>query len=753
MENIYILMIAALTLLAILDLVVGVSNDAVNFLNSAIGSKAISFRTIMIVASLGVAFGAIFSSGLMEVARKGIFVPSEFYFNEIMIIFMAVMLTDILLLDFFNTLGMPTSTTVSIVFELLGAAVAMALIKIGTDNGSIGELANYINTEKATEIIIGILASVLIAFTVGAIVQYISRLLLSFNFERKPALAAAIFGGVSLAAITYFIIIKGLKGTDYYEYIQPYIENKTSLIVLTSFGIWTLLSLLAITLLKTNIYKLIILVGTFALALAFAGNDLVNFIGVPIAAWQSYQAWSVSGIAATEFTMDILGQKVDTPTHLLLIAGIIMVLTLWFSSKARSVLKTSIDLSSQSDTKERFEPNFLSRVIVRGSMLIARYTDTVLPQATKDRIERQFERPVIELPKDKTIELPAFDMVRAAINLVVASVLISIATSMKLPLSTTYVTFMVAMGTSLADRAWGAESAVYRVAGVFNVIAGWFGTALIAFVAAATVAYLIHLGGGTMIALLLGFAFFLLTRNYIAHNKKTKIVKVEDSLNKAESQSIQGVIEESADNISKALKRVGKINEITIKGLISQDLSGLKKAKETVTKLETEIEDLQSDIFYFIKNLDDSYLGASKFYIDVVGSLQDITQSASLIAKVSHKHVNNNHKALKKKQAVELLEINNKLIDLLHQIREVFDSRTFDKIVPGIMDEKQILLDYVRDSIQKQVERTRTSESSPKNTTLYFSILLETEDLIKANMNILNLYYDEHNRSKDVLEP
>ncbi|MDJ0644803.1 MAG: inorganic phosphate transporter [Flavobacteriaceae bacterium] len=753
MENIYILMIAALTLLAILDLVVGVSNDAVNFLNSAIGSKAISFRTIMIVASLGVAFGAIFSSGLMEVARKGIFVPSQFYFNEIMIIFMAVMLTDILLLDFFNTLGMPTSTTVSIVFELLGAAVAMALIKIGTDNGSIGELANYINTEKATEIIIGILASVLIAFTVGAIVQYISRLLLSFNFERKPALAAAIFGGVSLAAITYFIIIKGLKGTDYYEYIQPYIENKTSLIVLTSFGIWTLLSLLAITLLKTNIYKLIILVGTFALALAFAGNDLVNFIGVPIAAWQSYQAWSVSGIAATEFTMDILGQKVDTPTHLLLIAGIIMVLTLWFSSKARSVLKTSIDLSSQSDTKERFEPNFLSRVIVRGSMLIARYTDTVLPQATKDRIERQFERPVIELPKDKTIELPAFDMVRAAINLVVASVLISIATSMKLPLSTTYVTFMVAMGTSLADRAWGAESAVYRVAGVFNVIAGWFGTALIAFVAAATVAYLIHLGGGTMIALLLGFAFFLLTRNYIAHNKKTKIVKVEDSLNKAESQSIQGVIEESADNISKALKRVGKINEITIKGLISQDLSGLKKAKETVTKLETEIEDLQSDIFYFIKNLDDSYLGASKFYIDVVGSLQDITQSASLIAKVSHKHVNNNHKALKKKQAVELLEINNKLIDLLHQIREVFDSRTFDKIVPGIIDEKQILLDYVRDSIQKQVERTRTSESSPKNTTLYFSILLETEDLIKANMNILNLYYDEHNRSKDVLEP
>ena len=634
MENIYILMIIALAILAITDLVVGVSNDAVNFLNSAIGSKAISFRTIMIVASLGVAFGAIFSSGLMEVARKGIFVPGEFYFDEIMIIFMAVMLTDVLLLDFFNTLGMPTSTTVSIVFELLGAAVAMALIKIATNDDSISELAQYINTEKATEIILGILASVVIAFTVGALVQYISRLLLSFNFERKPAWTAAIFGGISLAAITYFIIIKGLKGTDYYDYIKPYIENKTTIIVLISFGFWTLLSYLTIVLLKSNIYKLIIIVGTFALALAFAGNDLVNFIGVPIAAWQSYEAWMASGLPATEFTMDVLGKKVATPTHLLLIAGLVMVLTLWFSSKAKSVLKTSIDLSSQGETKERFEPNFLSRVVVRSSILASRYFSAILPNSTKNRIEKQFEKPVIELPRDKTYELPAFDMVRAAINLVVASVLISIATSMKLPLSTTYVTFMVAMGTSLADRAWGAESAVYRVAGVFNVIAGWFGTALIAFVAAATVAYLIHMGGGAMIAILLGLAAFLLARNYISHSKRTKIEKVEDSLSRSESQSVQGVIEESADNISKALKRISKINETTINGLINQDLLTLKKAKATVVKLESEIDDIQNNIFYFIKNLDDSYLGASKLYIDVIGDLQDMAQSISFLSLI-----------------------------------------------------------------------------------------------------------------------
>lgn len=753
MDNIYLLMLVALAILAIVDLVVGVSNDAVNFLNSALGSKAVSFRTIMIVASLGIAFGAVFSSGMMEVARKGIFIPGEFYFDEIMIIFMAVMITDILLLDFFNTLGMPTSTTVSIVFELLGAAVAMALIKIGADNGSFSELGNYINTKKATEIVMGILLSVVVAFSIGAFVQFIARVLLSFNFEKKAKWVGAAFGGAALAAITYFIFIKGLKGTDYYGEIKPFVEGKTAFIIIISFVVWTLLSYLYIVLLNSNIYKLIIIVGTFALALAFAGNDLVNFIGVPIAAWQSYQAWSGSGVPATEFAMDVLGKKVPTPTLLLLIAGLIMVLTLWLSSKAKNVVKTSIDLSSQSDMKERFEPHFLSRSLVRGTMMLSKYFAIITPQSIQDKLEHQFEKPVIQLSKNKTHELPAFDMVRAAVNLMVASVLISIATSMKLPLSTTYVTFMVAMGSSLADRAWGRESAVYRVAGVLNVIGGWFFTALSAFIAAGTIAYLIQLGGPLMIAVLLFVAVLLLSRNYIKHIKKTRIVKEEDSLNRAESNSIHGVIEESADNISKALKRVGKINEITIKGLIDQDLTVLKKAKDTVVKLETEIEDLQNDIFYFIKDLDDSYLGASKFYIDIIGSLQDIAQSSSLIVKVSHKHVHNNHKKLKKKQVEELIDINDKLVILFGIIREVFDTRDFDKIVPDIIDAKLSLLSNVKDSIQKQVERTREKETtSPKNTTLYFIILIETKDLISACMNILNLYYDEHDRSKKLLD-
>jgi phosphate/sulfate permease len=749
MESIYFLMIIALVALAAADLVVGVSNDAVNFLNSALGSKAISFRTIMIVASLGIAFGAVFSSGMMEVARKGIFVPGEFYFDEIMIIFMAVMITDILLLDFFNTLGMPTSTTVSIVFELLGSAVAIALIKISEQSGSFSELVTYINTEKATEIILGILLSVVVAFTVGALVQYVSRVLLSFDFQKKAKWTGALFGGIALAAITYFIFIKGLKGTEYYAQIAPMIEGRTFLIVLISLIIWTLVSYLLMILAKVNIYKLIILVGTFALALAFAGNDLVNFIGVPIAAWQSYEAWVGSGVPATEFTMDALGKKVPTPTLFLVVAGLIMVLTLWLSSKARNVVKTSLDLSSQEDIKEKFEPHFLSRFLVKSSLMISQYTATVLPNSLIHRIEKQFEKPVIDLPKGRKHELPAFDMVRAAVNLMVASVLISIATSMKLPLSTTYVTFMVAMGTSLADRAWGSESAVYRVAGVLNVIGGWFFTALAAFTAAGTVAYLIHLGGPIMIAIFLLLAILLLVRNYVKHIGKSREARAEDSLSKAESSSIHGVIEESADNVSKALKRVGKIYSSTINGLVEQDVDRLKKARQTVIKLETEIEDLQNDIFYFIKDLDDSYLGASKFYIDTIGSLQDIAQSSSLIAKVSFKHVNNHHKKLKKRESDELLQITSTLVSLLGRISKIFDSRDFRKIVPEIIEEKQELMSEVQSAIQKQVERTREKEStSPKNTTLYFIILIETKDLMQACIEVLNLYFEEHDREQ-----
>ena len=748
-------MIVALAFLAIADLVVGISNDAVNFLNSAIGSKAISFRTIMIVASIGVAIGAIFSSGMMEVARKGIFNPGEFMFNEIMIIFMAVMITDILLLDVFNSLGMPTSTTVSIVFELLGAAVAMALIKIAGGGGDFSEVVNYINTSKASQIIFGILLSVVVAFSIGAIVQWVSRLLLSYDFQKKAVWVGALFSGIALTAITYFIFMKGLKGTSYAKQsfdiigggtMKDFLENQVLSIVLVSSVIWSLLSYVLIVFAKTNIYKLIIIVGTFALALAFAGNDLVNFIGVPVAAFNAYTEWSASGLSAGSFPMDVLASKVPTNNWLLFGAGMVMVITLWFSTKAKDVVKTSLDLSNQGDTKERFQPNFLSRGFVRFAMGASKVTSFILPISWQDKIEQQFEQPVIKLTNNKVHELPAFDLVRAAVNLMVAAVLISIATSYKLPLSTTYVTFMVAMGTSLADRAWGAESAVYRVAGVLNVIGGWFLTALSAFSAAALVAYLLNLNVEVMFPILLLTAVILLVRSSIVHRKKTQEMASEDRLTKTESSSVQGVIIESATNISSVLKRGKKIYTAAFNGLSQQDLESLKKNKKQIVKLSDEVDDLRDNIFYFIKNLDESSVGASNFYIQILGYLQDMTQSLTYITKVSHKHVNNNHKKLKFNQVKELSQINDSIEMLFSDAMLAFKSQSFEKI-DSIIKQKNEIASTLKSNIDMQVKRTRAEESSPKNTTLYFSLLLETKDLLNATTSLLEEYHTAYDSS------
>ena len=753
MDNIYLLMIVALAVLAIADLVVGVSNDAVNFLNSAIGSKAISFRTIMIVASIGIAVGAVFSSGMMEVARKGIFNPGEFMFSEIMIIFMAVMITDILLLDFFNSVGMPTSTTVSIVFELLGAAVAMALIKIGADSGSFSDLVIYINTSKATQIIFGILLSVFVAFSIGAIVQWVSRLLLSYDFENKAAWISAIFGGIAITAISYFILMKGIKGTPYAKLsfdviggltIKDFLETKVTSIIAVSSVFWSLFSYALIVFFKTNIYKIIILIGTFALALAFAGNDLVNFIGVPIAAWQSYEAWLASGVAANEFSMEVLASKVPTPNALLLAAGMIMVITLWFSSKAKRVVKTSIDLSKQGDTKERFNPNFISRFLVRSATKASLALDKVTPKPINDFIEKQFEEKSALSLTINDEDKPAFDLVRASVNLMVAGILISIATSYKLPLSTTYVTFMVAMGTSLADRAWGSESAVYRVAGVLNVIGGWFGTALIAFTAAGTIAYLINISE-LFIAVLLFAIIIIGIRGYLKGNNDSEI-NDEENLSLDESSSLQGVIFESSKNISKVMKRGEKVFSNAIEGLSKQDLDLLKKNKKQTAKLSKDVDELRDNLFYFIKNLDESSLNASNFYINLLGYLQDITQSLEYINKASYKHVNNNHSKLKLTQIRELIEVNSSISELFMEVNGLYKNKSFNKI-KSVIKKKDGIYKLVQDKILAQVARTRNEEKSPKNTTLYFGILQETKDLLNAVMNLLSDYNESHDSS------
>ena len=738
-------MIIALAVLAITDLVVGVSNDAVNFLNSAIGSKAISFKTIMIVASVGIAFGAMSSSGMMEVARKGIFNPSEFVFAEIMIIFMAVMITDILLLDFFNTLGMPTSTTVSIVFELLGAAVAISLVKIFNNGGAFNDLGNYINTEKATEIILGILLSVVVAFSVGAIVQFISRMLISFKFTERPKWVGALFGGFAITSIIYFIIVKGLKSASIFNpEILGYIGENPELFLLGNFIVWTFLSWLVTSFFKINIYTLIIVLGTFALAMAFAGNDLVNFIGVPLAALEWFNSWSASGEIASQYTME--NAPVQTPTLLLLASGVIMVITLWFSSKAKNVVKTSVDLSRQDEGEERFQPNFLSRQIVKLSIQASENLGGILPQSIVAKIDARFEKPYVYIPKSRVQDLPAFDLVRAAVNLMVASVLISLATSMKLPLSTTYVTFMVAMGTSLADRAWGPESAVYRVAGVLNVVGGWFFTAFSAFIAAATIAYIIHLGGIWAVGILLIIAFLLIGRNYLSHNKKVKETKLEEKLQKSESNSIMGLIEESSANMSQAFGRANKIYSQAIDGLSKHDINRLKKSKKGISKLNYEVEDLRGNIFYFIKNLDDTGVGASNFYITALSYLQDITQSLEYISKASYKHVNNNHKKLRFNQIKDLKETDEFIENIFNEVKVIFDTKNYSLFTKMIMN-KQELMKILDEKIEKQIERTRNDESSPKNTALYFSLLLETKDLLQATMNLLETYDQQANTS------
>jgi phosphate/sulfate permease len=531
MGNIYLIIVIILFALAISDLIVGVSNDAVNFLNSAIGSKAAPFKIIMVIAALGILVGATFSSGMMEVARKGIFHPEQFYFSEIMIIFLAVMITDVILLDFYNTFGLPTSTTVSIVFELLGAAVAISIIKINNSPEGYANMGNYINSGRALLIISGILLSVFIAFSVGTIVQYLTRLIFSFNYKNSLKYFGSIWGGFAVTAITYFILIKGAKGSSFMtEAHIEWIRKNTLLILLTSFAGWTIIMQLLIWIFRLNILKLIVLIGTFALAMAFAGNDLVNFIGVPLAGFESFKSFSAQDtLGPDSFFMDVLKGEVSTPTMFLLIAGLIMVITLWISKKAKSVVKTELRLSDQDRVNERFGSSLLARTLVRQSLQIGNFIQAIIPgpvtKAMNNRFNDKYFRKAVK--KDKAI---AFDLLRASVNLVVASILIAFATSQKLPLSTTYVTFMVAMGTSLADGAWDRESAVYRITGVVTVIGGWFFTALSAFTAAFIAALLIHLANIYAIVILLAITIFFIYKTHVFHSRRAKAEKKADTI-------------------------------------------------------------------------------------------------------------------------------------------------------------------------------------------------------------------------------
>ena len=748
MEQIYVIMLIVLGVLAIIDLVVGVSNDAVNFLNSAVGSKAVSFKTTMIVASLGVLVGAMFSSGMMEIARSGIFVPSMFSFNDVMIIFLAVMISDILLLDVFNSLGLPTSTTVSIIFELLGAAVCLALYKIYTSDETLDHLGMYINTKKASTIVYSILLSVILSFSLGSFIQYISRLIFTFHYEKKLKYFGAIFGGVAITAITFFILIKGLKGVSFISSEQfEWIDKHQFLILAVNFTVFLILSQILISYFKVNILRVIILIGTFALALAFAGNDLVNFIGVPIAAFNSYQIFQGSGVSGDSFMMGALANDdIVAPFYFLLLAGVVMVVTLWTSKKAKSVIETGVNLSRQGEGDEKFTPNTASRFIVRFGVYIGQAINVFLPKKLQIKIDKRFES--VKKTTKKTDDEPAFDMVRASVNLMVASILISIGTSMKLPLSTTYVTFMVAMGTSFADRAWDRESAVYRIAGVFKVIGGWFFTAIIAFVLAFIMAYILKVGeifAFVGLLLMLGIMLYNSSRK---HKQKIKNEEEIKSLRKEDIGTVKEMITESSAQISKVFRKTSALYSNLIDNLSMQDLAKLKENKKDQKKLEKEIDELKSNVFYLIKNLDDNSVEASKFYILILGYLQDMVQSIDFITTNSYLHVNNNHKKLKFNQIKGLKNIDTQLQHLLQLLEESFKNEDFHQI-DTILNDKQALLDTVSDLITKQIKRIRTTETSPKNSKLYFALLLESNDLVKSLMNLLELFKEFNNVNKE----
>ena len=523
MESIYLGIVIFLFLLAIFDLTVGVSNDAVNFLNSAIGAKAASFKTIILIAAVGIFCGATMSNGMMEIARHGIFRPEAFHFNELMCIFLAVMVTDVVLLDIFNTLGMPTSTTVSMVFELLGGTFALAMLKIAAGPESL-TFAELLNTEKALTVILGIFLSVAIAFFFGTLVQYLSRIIFTFNYTTKLKWTIGLFGGIAVTAIIYFMLIKGIKDASFMtDAHKLWVKDNTLTIVGGCFVFFTVLMQI-LHWCKVNVFKVIVLLGTFALAMAFAGNDLVNFVGVPLAGFSSYTDFMANGNGvANDYLMGALNEPAKTPFIFLFLSGVIMVISLITSKKAQNVIKTSVDLSRQDDGNEMFGSSAIARSLVRSMTTLGNNISKIIPEKVKVWLDSRFN-------KDEAILAngAAFDLVRASVNLVLAGLLIALGTSLKLPLSTTYVAFMVAMGSSLADRAWGRESAVFRVTGVLSVIGGWFITAGAAFIICFFVTMIMYFGGMTAMVIMIGVAAFILIRSNNKYRKKMKSEKQDD---------------------------------------------------------------------------------------------------------------------------------------------------------------------------------------------------------------------------------
>ncbi len=747
MENFYLILVITLFALAISDLIVGVSNDAVNFLNSAIGSKAAPKWVIFLMASLGVLIGATFSDGMMEVARKGIFHPDMFVFSEIMVIFLAVMITDVILLDMFNTFGMPTSTTVSIVFELLGSAVTVSLVKIKSMGGSVAELANYINSSKALAIITGILVSVFIAFTVGALVQYVTRLVFSFNYQKPMKYLGSLFGGAAITAIVYFILIKGMHGSSYAsitltngETIESWITHHTGLLLLYSLIFWVVLIQLLKWIFNIQILKVIVLIGTFALAMAFAGNDLVNFIGVPLAGYNSFKAWIASGApTADSFSMEMLSGKVGTPAYMLLIAGLVMIITLILSKKARSVVSTTVDLSRQAEGDERFGSSLAARIMVRSVTRFNKTVQKIAPERVQRAIGNRFI-PVSLGPQDDP-ETPAFDLLRASVNLVVASVLIALGTSLRLPLSTTYVTFMVAMGTSLSDRAWDRESAVYRVSGVFAVIGGWFLTALIAFTVSGVIALIISLGGKFIIFVFVAVAMFMIIRTHAMFKKRSDMQKADEEDLITENDAAEEALSKSSKQILKAMVSANQIISVGIESFLAEDRNGLKKTQQACKDFSKKAKKNKDKVYSTVSKLTEGSIDTSHFYVQMMDYKREMAHAIHFTIEPLVRHVENNHKPFTANQNKELSSLVAKLDTFFNFALHTIKEDRFDN-VDDLANEREKIFVFLNELEKNQVKRIKNKAVNTRNSLLYFKIISETKNLLLYSVNLVKAYRD-----------
>ena len=739
METMFLGIVVFLFLLAIFDLVVGVSNDAVNFLNSAIGSKAASFKLVISVAAVGVFFGAALSNGMMEIARHGIFQPEHFYFQELMCIFLAVMVTDVILLDIFNTLGMPTSTTVSMVFELLGGTFVLALIKIAMDETGMLGFGDLLNTEKALSVIIGIFLSVAIAFFFGTIVQYISRLIFTFNYTGRLKYTIGLFGGVAATAIIYFMLIKGLKDSSFMTAENKlWVKENTLMLTTYCFIAFTVLMQI-LHWCKVNVFKVIVLMGTFALATAFAGNDLVNFIGVPLAGLASFQDFVANGNGEPMgFLMSSLNGPAKTPFIYLFAAGAIMVVALVTSKKAKNVIKTSVDLSRQDEGDEMFGSSGVARSIVRNTMNAGQVISKFIPDSVKTWADKRFCKDVMVMENGA-----AFDLVRASVNLVLAGLLIALGTSLKLPLSTTYVTFMVAMGSSLADRAWGRETAVYRITGVLSVIGGWFITAGAAFTICALVTLLMYYGGFIAMFAMIGLVIFLLIRSERMYSKKQKNEKANDVIFKQllASQDLkerwsllrQHVNNNHVDMFDFIMATYTQITD----GFINEDIKSLRKAmirtgeeKQSLKKSRRkEIIGLRRiDKFAAIEKNTWFHLGSN--------SCEQMLYCMKRICEPCKEHVDNNFKPLSERARTEFIPVRDEMIALMTQARDVIISGDYDK-ADAILKDGDGLKVKISTLRRHQMNRIHDESVNVKTALVYLNILQESQELVSSWRHLL----------------